>query len=100
MTITTLELSLFYKALPSTGSNIAVPKQDNVRINVTLRRFRVTIVTVENQYVLIILGLCLKLVFQHTKCMRGITLSSVACLALPIFSMLFHKRHDFLKQSY
>jgi hypothetical protein len=56
-TITTLDLSLFYIALPSTGSNIAVPKQDNVRINVTLRRFRVTIVTVENQYVLIILGL-------------------------------------------
>jgi len=40
------------------GSNTPVPKQDNVRINVTLRRFRVTIVAVENQYLLFCIYVC------------------------------------------
>jgi hypothetical protein len=39
------------------------------------------------------------LVVQHAKCMCPITLSSVACLALPHFSILSHKRHD-LKKNY
>ena len=58
----TSDLPLFYIASPHStpiGSNTAVPKQDKVRINLTLRRFRVTIVAVENQYALIILRLCL-----------------------------------------
>jgi hypothetical protein len=37
------------------------------------------------------------LITQHAKQMRSILLSPVACLTLPHFFILFHKRRDFRK---
>ena len=58
---------------------------DNVRIKVTLRLVRATVVTVEKQLVFHILNVdLLILVIQHVQCMRRI-MSYVASLVLPYF---------------
>jgi hypothetical protein len=62
-----------------------------------MTRVQETIVAMEKS-VLHILGVFVALVTQHAMPTRRIILPSVACPALPYFSTLSHKRHDFRKK--
>jgi hypothetical protein len=55
----------------------------NARINVTLRRVRVTIIAVEKQKVVHILKVSVAAVTEHAKGMNRIILLAMASLALP-----------------
>jgi hypothetical protein len=73
-------------------TNLALNKIGNILIDVTLRRVHLT--TCLGRTIRIIYSDCVFVAFfiQHAKCMRCIILSSVACLAVPYISTLFHSR--------
>ena len=46
-----------------------------------------------------VFGVCVASFIQHAKCMHQIILSSMACLALPYFTILSHKWHSLQKKT-
>ena len=68
--------------------------------NVKLKRFRVTIFGNGNSInITYAEGVSVAIVIQHPKGKGLIILSIVACLFLPHFSTLPHKRHDFWRRN-
>jgi hypothetical protein len=73
-----------------------VPQQDRqCTYNLILGSVRVTVVAMENNKITYFECVFVALVISHAKRMRGVILSSVACLAIRNFYTLPRKRHDF-----
>ena len=78
---------------------IRINKNRQCMNNVTFSLVRVTVFTVEKQW-LFLVCVFVALVIQHAKLLHRITLSCVACLALPYFSTLPHKWQNFRKKRF
>jgi len=74
-------------------------KTGNVRVNLTLKPVRVTVLVVQISTYYATYSECVTvaLVTQHVKCVRRIIWSFVVCLTLSDFSTFSHKRRHFRK---
>jgi hypothetical protein len=70
-----------------------------VQYHVTRRRFLLPIVAVGKKAISITYSECVFVALgtKHAMRMRYITLPSAACLGVPYFVTLSHKRHDFFE---
>jgi hypothetical protein len=73
--------------------NIRIKQDWQCTYNVTLRHVRAAIVVVEKTIIRYSECASAALVIRYAKRMRRIVLPSVACLAVPYFIILSHKRH-------
>jgi len=77
------------------GSHWVIEQDRQYTNKISYRSIRVKIVAVEKQQLLYILNVSVAFVIQHAKRKRLILISSVGWLALPYFSKLSPKQHDF-----